>query len=83
MLQVKFNRGNYNSYFVIDITRLGQLCYLLPSTVEIEAFRCAFRTSKDRYNVIKLSPRMFISWMNVLKGANHAIYIYLKHSLYE
>ena len=42
MLQVKFNRGNYNSYFVIDITRLGQLCYLLPSTGEIGAFRCAY-----------------------------------------
>jgi len=42
MLQVKFNKGNYNSYFVIYITRLGQLCYLLPSTVEIGAFRCAY-----------------------------------------
>ena len=25
--------------------------------------------SEDRYNIVKLSPHMFLSWMYILKGA--------------
>ena len=59
MLQVKVNRHNYNSYFVIYITWLRQSYYVF--TPQLKFYVRIYKISKNRYNAVKLSPHMFIA----------------------
>jgi len=59
VLQVKVDRHNYNSYVVIYITWLRQSCYVFTTQWKFNVH--IYKISKDRYNVVKLSPHMLTS----------------------
>jgi len=56
-IQVKFNRHSYNSYVVIYITWFRQSRYIFTAQLKFNV--SIYKICKDRYNIVKLSSRMF------------------------
>ena len=61
MLQAKVNKGNYNSYVVIYHKIRAIMLRITAQLKYAQLDVNIYMISEDRYNLIKLSPHMFIS----------------------